>query len=187
MGILSKAAPSLSPHLNAMTNRALFTVASAAAGFVLGTSLSEALNGLVLGRYAQVSALPFDLVGDTASFGWLGCAIFAAAAMTAIVAPRVFHVERAPRARVLAFALSVCASLLMAVVTLGCATASSSLPGLDASEALAHAGHWLFVGWLFAQLVIAGGMLVLKSHLDPDLPESSWTMQGYAALGQRAG
>lgn len=160
-----------------MRNALSFIVASAAAGYAAATLAAKSLTLVLLARYGH------GLASGEADLGWLGCAILGSAALTAVVAAQRVEPRRA--VSVFAFALSLFASLAVAGMTLACASAPLAGGVLVPADALAHATRWLFVGWLFAQVAVAGGWLVFYSHRDLELPRSTYSTEGYAALAQR--
>lgn len=86
------------------------------------------------------------------------------------------------------FCGSLVASLVLAVVVFSCATSQPASPPVhDAAQALAHAGQCLRVALLFAQVLVAVSIALLRSHIASDLPPSTYSVHGYAALSRDAG
>jgi hypothetical protein len=159
-----------------MTKAIAYVFASGAIGHALATALSAPLTALILTRYGHAGAV----AGDPGALGWLGAVILASAAAAAIAVP--FASSRArPGDRAIAFFGSFAVSVALAAMSVTCATSPSG-PVLAPDAALAHAGHWLFVGWFFAQVTIAGALLVIRTHDDSHESKSSFSTEGYAAL-----
>jgi hypothetical protein len=112
------------------------------------------------------------LTAHPAALACLGVAVLAAAAVAAVAAPRLLRAERARLTSAVTFAASIIVSLGVVVLTMQ-------------HVGPTHAGGWLAASWLFAQLVVAGTLLVARTHEDADLPRSTWSAQGYAALSSR--
>lgn len=173
-----------------MRNAALFTLASSVLGFGLASALAEPMGGLLLARYPGVASVGLAALNDPAGLGWLGAVVFLAAALTALAAPRLLPTESLGDRAVgaIAFSGSLVASLVLAAVVLGCATSQpASAPTRDAAQALTHAGQCLRVAVLFAQAIVAVSVALLRSHVARDLPPSTYSVHGYAALSRNAG
>lgn len=173
-----------------MRNAALFTLASPALGLGLTNALVEPINGLLLARYPGVTSLGPSAPSDPAGLAWLGALVLLAAALTALAAPRLLQNESlsARSIGVISFCGSLVASLAMAVVVFSCATSqSASPPAHDAAQALSHAGQCLRVALLFAQVIVAVAIALIRNHIARDLPPSTYSIHGYAALSRDAG
>jgi hypothetical protein len=172
-----------------MRNAALFTLASPALGFGLATALAKPIDGLLLARYPGVTPVGLSAPSDPAGLAWLGAVALLAATLAALAAPRLLQIESfsARSIRVASFCGSLVASLLMAAVVFGCATSQSASPPVhDAAQALTHAGQCLGVALLFAQAIVAMTIALLRSHIARDLPPSTYSVHGYAALSRQA-
>lgn len=172
-----------------MRNAALFTFASPALGFGLTNALVEPINGLLLARYPGVTPLGLSALSDPVGLAWLGAVVLLAAALTALAAPRLLQTESlgARSIRVVSFCGSLVTSLVLAAVVFSCATSQPASPVHDAAQALTHAGQCLRVALLFAQVLVAMSIALLRSHIARDLPPSTYSVHGYAALSRGAG
>jgi hypothetical protein len=170
-----------------MRNAAFLTLASPAMGFGLESALVGPINRLLLGRYpAVVSTSP--AAGDPAGLAWLSAILLLAAAIAALVAPRVLRVPSISGRAVgaLAFVGSLVTSLALTLVVFYCATVQPSSPPIhDAAQALSHAGRCLSLALAFAQVLVALTFVLVRGHIGRDLPPSTYSQQGYAALTQR--
>jgi hypothetical protein len=172
-----------------MRNAALFTLACALLGFGLANqnTLAEPVGGLLLARYPGVTSVGLSALNDPAGLGWLGGGVLLAAALTALAAPRLLQTESLSdrSVRVVAFCGSLVASIALGAVVFGCATSQpASAPAHDAAQALTHAGQCLRVAVLFAQAVVAATIALLRNHVARDLPPSTYSIHGYAALSR---
>jgi hypothetical protein len=173
-----------------MRNAALFTLTSPALGFGLANALVEPINGLLLARYPGVSPVGLSARSDPAGLAWLGAVVLLAAALTALVAPRLLQTESLGERslRVVSFCGSLIASLLLTAVVFRCATSQPTSPPVhDAAQALIHAGQCLRVAVPFAQVIVVVTIALLRSHIARDLPPSIYSVHGYAALSRDAG
>lgn len=182
MEALSPNVASLPLSLQAMRNASLFILASAAAGYGVAGLAANRVTDLLLARYGHVLT---SGAGNSA-LQWLGLAMLGSAAVAAVATPHSMKTtERRLEMGALVLVLSLIASISVAGMTLACASAPLVGGALMPADALAHATRWLFVGWLFAQVAVVGAWLVFRSHRDLELPRSTYSMQGYAALGRR--
>jgi hypothetical protein len=153
-----------------------FIAFCAAAGYAATAALGEQAIGFLLAPYGHTGAVV------NGSLGWFGFAMLASAALASVVAPRVTKMEACWPPSAIAFLGSVAATVAVCTMSVGCAAASLPVLPTDAGDAFAHASHWLFIGWLFAQLAVAGVMIVVRSHDDTTVSQSSYSLRGYAAL-----
>ena len=173
-----------------MRNAALFTLVSPVLGFGLAYALVEPINGLLLARYPGVTPIGLSGLSDPAGLAWLGAVVLLAAALTALAAPRLLQNESLGHRsiRVVSFCGSLVVSLLLAAVVFSCATSQPASPPLhNAAQALTHAGQCLRVALLFAQVIVAVSVALLRNHIAHDLPPSTYSIHGYAALSRGAG
>lgn len=153
-----------------------FVAFCAFAGFLAAEAFSAEGVALLLAPYGHAGA------AVSGTLGWFGFAVLAAAALAAVVAPGVTRMEACWPPSAIAFLGSLSASIAVCTMSVGCAAASLAMLPADAATAFAHGSHWLFIGWVFAQLAVAGVMLVVRSHDDTSVSQSSYALRGYAAL-----
>ena len=154
-------------------------IAAAALGYGLALLVTAPLQQMLLGWYGAESGQTVRMT----AMPWLGSAVMASAAVAAWVAPFVSPSASGRRwtAGTIAFTGSLALSVVVALMSVSCANAALAAP-LSAEAAIAHADRWLIVGYLFAQIAVAGVMLVVRTHQDVRPASSRFASQGYAAL-----